>query len=96
VGASRLKLHRVDFINLESSAIFEDRQDNGQPYSRFSRSDHHDKKRVDVTVDLLPLIGESNKAQVNGIEHQLDRHENRDDAFAVDKARDAERKKDGA
>src|SRR5579872_596958 len=98
-AASRLRgsvLHRVHFVHIQRFTVFEYRQDNGQSYGRFRRGNHHYEKRENVPVDLFELIGKCDEAQVDGIQHQLDRHEYGDDAFSKQKPGDAQCEQDGA
>ncbi len=44
----------------------------------------------------MPLVREGHKGKIHGVEHQLDRHEDRDEVALDQKADDAEAEQDGA
>src|SRR4051794_21714913 len=94
--SSVLVFHRIDVIDVECRAILEHRQNDRQAYRRFGGRHHHHEEREEMAGDFLVLIGESYEAQVNGIQHQLDAHEYRDDIAPEEEARDAEGEKDRA
>src|SRR6185312_9004561 len=76
--------------------------DDGQSHGGFRGSNHHDKEdkhlaaQSQLEAALVPVIGEGNKGQVHGVEHQLDRHKNSDDIALEQKAEHAQTEKDGA
>jgi hypothetical protein len=93
-GASVLQ--RVHLVNVQRVAVLENRKDDRQSDSGFRGCYNHDEKREDMPIYLLELIGKRNKAQVNGIQHQFDGHEHRDDVAAEEKAGDSKDKQDRA
>src|SRR5882724_3067951 len=76
---SWLVLHRIDFVDVQSPAIPEHGQDNRQPYRGLRRRHHHHEKREQVARHIFVMVGKSYEAQVDGVQHQLNRHEYRDD-----------------
>src|SRR6516164_7534696 len=55
--SSVLVFHRIDIIDIECRAIFENRQNNRQAYRRFGRRHHHHEEREKMAADLLVLVG---------------------------------------
>src|SRR6185437_1042958 len=70
--------------------------DDGQSHCRFGCGHRHDEEHKDLAFDRMPLMCEGDKAEVDGVEHQLNGHEHRDDIALDEKAHHAERKKNGA
>src|ERR1700732_104865 len=89
-------LHRAYVVDHERVAILEDRQDDGQANRGLSRSHHHHEKAEYVAIHLLQRVGERDEREIHRVEHQLDRHENRNDVAAIDEARHAEPEKNRA
>ena len=52
----------VDFVDVQSRAILEHRQDDRQPHGGFGSRDHHHEEREEVAADLLMLVGESDES----------------------------------
>src|SRR3954453_18398154 len=86
-----LELHGIDFINLESATVFEDGENDCEADGGFRGSNHHYKERVDVTVDSAQMVGKRYKAQIHRVEHQLNGHEDRNDAFSVQESSHTQR-----
>ena len=57
----------------------------------FSGSHNHHKECEDLSVHLAQLMREGHEAQIHCIQHQLNRHENRNDVAAEQKARHSQR-----
>ncbi len=73
------------------AAVLENGQNDRQADRSLGRRHHHHEEREQVPVHLLPLVGEGDKGQVDGIQNQLDRHEHGDDVAAENEAGHAER-----
>src|SRR5215831_7115209 len=56
--SSVLVFHRIDIIDIESGAVLENRQDDGQPHCSFSRRNHHHEEREQMAADFLVLVRE--------------------------------------
>src|SRR5512135_2868006 len=91
-----LQLQQVHAIGIQSFACTEYRNDDGQSNGGFRGGDHHDKEDEDLTAQGVPVRGERHEAQVHGVEHQLDRHEDRDDVALDEKAEYAAGEEDRA
>src|SRR5512140_2528671 len=89
-------LQVAHFIDFQRRAILEHRQDDRQADRGLSRRHHHHKEGVDMAIRLPQLIGEGDKAQVDRVQHQLDRHEHGDDVAAEYEAGHAQPKQNGA
>src|SRR4051812_5422012 len=63
--SSVLVFHRIHIIDVECRAILEDCQYDRQAYRRLGRRHHHHEKREEMAADILVLVGESHKAQVD-------------------------------
>ncbi len=87
---------RFDLVDVERVPGAEDGDDDGQAYGGFSRGHHHDEEDEDLPADLMPLVREGDEGQVDGVEHQLDRHEDGDDVALDEEGGNAEREEDGA
>ena len=84
----------LDFVDVKSGAALEDSQNDAESNGGFRGSDHHDEEREDVAVHLPELVRECDETQIHGVEHQLDRHEHRDDVAPEEKARDSQGEQD--
>ena len=74
----------------------EDGDDDGEADGGFSGGDHHDKKDKDLAFHRVPLVGKGDKGKIDGVEHELNGHEDGDEIALDEKADDAERKEHGA
>jgi predicted RNA-binding Zn ribbon-like protein len=82
------------FVNMQSGTVLEDGQDDAETDSRFRSGYDHHEERVDVAIHLFELVRECYEAKVHGVQHQLDRHEDRDDVLAEQESGDTEREQD--
>src|SRR5580658_10352282 len=89
-------LHRIYVVDHQRRAVLEDRENNRQSHRGFGGGHHHDEEAEDVTIHLLELVRERDKAQIHGIQHQLDGHEHGDDVAPENEAGDTQRKENGA
>src|SRR6476646_4860548 len=80
-----LVLHRVHFVHIEGVAILEYGEDDGQSHGGFRGRYYHYEECEQVAIHLFELVGEGDEAEVYGVQHELDRHENRDDIAAEEK-----------
>jgi hypothetical protein len=87
----RSVFERTYFIDVQSRAILEHGQNDSQTDSGFRGGNYHHEERIDMSVHLLELVGESDKTQVHRVKHQLDGHEDRNDILPEQKPGYAER-----
>src|ERR1035441_2028179 len=62
----------------------------------FSSGDDNDEENEHLSLQLAERPAEGNKRQIDGIEHQLDGHENRDDVALEDERHHTQSEQDGA
>src|SRR5579884_1799525 len=91
-----LVFHGTDFVDLQRFTVLEDSKNDGQADGGFRRGDHHDEEGKDLPIHLFEMPREGDKAQVHGVEHQLDGHEDGDDVAAEEEAGNAEAEENGA
>ena len=72
----------------------EDADDDGQPHGGLGGRHGHDEEHHDVATGTVEL-GQSHEAQVDGVEHQLDAHEENDGIPPKQYAGHAEAEEDG-
>src|SRR5438128_2671974 len=77
-----LPVHQVRFIHIDRCPVMEERDEDGEPDRRFGCRDRHDEKDEDESVELMKLPRVCEEGQVDGLHHQLDRHEDRDAVLA--------------
>src|SRR6476660_2263363 len=77
-----LPLQQVDFIRLHSFLVAEQCDQDAQPYRRLGDGvgDHEDGE--DLPVDILQRVRKGDQVDVDGIENQLDGHQNDHDIAA--------------
>src|SRR5437588_3626001 len=91
-----LIFHGAHFIHIQRVAILENGQNDGQSDGRFGRGYYHYEKGEQVAIDLLELVREGDETEIDGVQHQLDRHEDGDDAAAEEESGHTEREEDCA
>jgi len=69
---------------------------NSEAYGGFRCRYYDYEKNENLSVKAIPRLAEGDEGQVNGVEHQLDGHEDSDDVAAEDEGHDAEAEQDGA
>src|SRR5579885_118019 len=79
LGVNISVFHRVDIFDLQGRPVLENGQNDRQPHGRFRRRHHHHEEREQVSVHLLQLVRKGDEGQVDGVQHQLNRHEHGDD-----------------
>src|SRR5271154_5005021 len=62
---------RTDFVDFEGLAIFENRENDRQSDRGFRGGDHHHKEAENMPVHMFELVGKSDEAQIDGVQHQL-------------------------
>src|SRR6201996_1160071 len=91
VYAGSLVLHEVDLIDVQGLACAEERDDDRETDGSLCRGDDHNEEDEDLPLDAMPHVGEGDEGQIDGIEHQLNGHEDRDDIALDEKGADADR-----
>src|ERR1039457_3209288 len=64
IGSASI-VHRIHIVDVQRGTALEHRQNNCQPYRRLGRRHHHHEEREEMAADLLVLVGECHKAQVD-------------------------------
>src|SRR5579871_2940213 len=96
ISSSRVsEFHQVDLIDVQGLACTEDSNDDGQADGGFRSGDDHDEEDEDLSGDLVPHVREGDEGKVDGVEHQLNGHEDGDDVALDEERRDAGGKEDG-
>jgi hypothetical protein len=90
-----LILQQVDLVNVKGLARAIDGDDDSQPDGGFGCGDDHDEEDEDLSGDLMPHMREGDEGEVNGVEHELNRHEDGDDVAFDKEAGDADGEEDG-
>jgi len=88
-----LPFQQIDFIDIDGFFIAENGNDDGETDGDFGGGDGHNKEDEDLAVDEADEFGDSDEAQIDGIEHQFNGHKDDDGVFAGKHADDAEGKK---
>src|SRR4051812_29957729 len=65
-------------IGVQRLAMAEEADHDGQTDGGFGRGDGHDEKHDDLSVGRAKRAAERDEGQVDGVEHDLDRQEDRD------------------
>src|SRR5271165_252303 len=81
-----LPFEKVHFIGAHGFAIAEEGDDDSEAYCRFGRRVRNDEEGKNLTVNVAEDPGESDEIDVNGVENELDGHENDDDVTACNDA----------
>src|SRR6476660_1098634 len=90
-------LHHVDVFDGDGAAIAEIDDEDGEPDGGFRRR-HGQHEHGEDLADQIPQVGrEGDQIDVDGEQHQLDRHQDDDDVLAVEEdAEDPEGEQDRA
>src|SRR4029077_7270669 len=94
VWASEFK--QVDVFNVERLAIARNHDDDAEPDGSFGGGDDDYEEHKDLAVQPVPDLAEGHEGEVDGVEHQLDGHEDGDDVALENEGDDAEAKEDRA
>src|SRR5688572_27254614 len=81
-----LPLQRGKGIGVERLAVTEQRDDQGKADSGFSRGHGHDEEGDDLPVQVTGETAEGDEGQVHGVQHDLDRQQDRDQVLAQEHA----------
>src|SRR5271165_4489475 len=90
-----LPLEKVHFIRAHGFAIAEEGDYDSEAYGGLGRRVCNDEEGKNLALNIAEDPGESDEINVNGVENELDRHENDDDVTArndADGADEEERK----
>src|SRR5271157_934951 len=69
---------------------------NAEAHSRFRGRNNDHKKHKDLAVGLAQGLAEGDKSQIDGVEHELNGHEEGDNVALEHEGHDAQSKEDGA
>src|SRR5689334_7356629 len=88
-------LHQVDVFDRDGAAVAEVDDEDGEADRRLGGGDGEDEHGEDLADQVAEEGGEGDEVDVDGEQHQLDRHEDDDDVLAVEEdAEDPEREED--
>jgi hypothetical protein len=79
VAAQPLQLEGIQVVDPKICAVAIKGNDQSKPYRRFRRSYDNYEKHEDLTIDISPVSRKRHESQVDGVEHELNAHENRND-----------------
>src|SRR5262245_24839276 len=82
-------------VGIQRLAVTEQRDHQREAHRRFSRGHGHDEERDDLPVEVAGVAAESDERQVHGVQHDLDRQEDRDQVFSQEHTSRADRKQRG-
>src|SRR5262245_29127 len=82
---------RREHVGVQRLALAEQRDHNRQANRRFGGGDRHHEEHDDLAVHRSQLAPEGDEAQVHGVQHDLDRQQNRDDIASDEDAGRADR-----
>src|SRR5713226_7921433 len=91
-----LEFEEVDALDIEGLAIARDQNDDAEADGRFRGGHDDDEEDEDLAVELVERLAESHEGEIDGVEHQLDGHEDGDDIALEDEGNDAESEENGA
>src|SRR5688572_1278178 len=94
ISASISPLERRERVGVERLAMAEERDDERQADGGFGGGDGHHEERDDLAVDVAAVAAERHERQVHGVQHDLDRQQNRDQVTAQEHAGRPDREKD--
>src|SRR6185437_15568232 len=94
ISAGSLVLHKIDLIDVQGLSCAEESDDDGKTDGGLRGGDDHDKEDEDLPFDAMPHVREGDEGQVDGVEHQLNRHEDRDDVALDEEGANADREQD--
>src|SRR5690348_17239060 len=92
----RSALHPVDVFDRDGAAVAEIDDEDGKADRRFGRRHGEHEHGEDLADEIVEESRERHEIDVDGKQHQLDRHQDHDDVLAIEKdAENAEREEDG-
>src|SRR5579883_317478 len=90
-----LALHEVDVFDRDGAAVAEIDHENGKSDRRLRRRHGQDEHGEDLAHEVMQECREGDEVDVDGEQHELDRHQDDDDVLAVqENAEDPEREED--
>jgi hypothetical protein len=91
-----LEFEEIHFLDVQRLAIALDQNDDAEPYGSFRRRDNDYEQDKNLALHFAESLAESDKGEIDGVEHELDGHENGDDVAFEDEGDGAESEEDGA
>src|SRR6056297_3626135 len=83
-------LHHVDVFDVDGAPVAEEADEDGEPDCRLRRRDRENEKREDLPDQIAQIGRERHEIDVDGKQHQFDRHQDDDDVLPVqEEAEDA-------
>jgi hypothetical protein len=89
-------LSESTFSTLSVLAVAMNQDDNRQAHGGFGRGHDDHEKNEHLSLQLAERPAEGDKRQIDGVEHQLDGHENGDDVALEDERHHTQSEQDGA
>src|SRR5690242_13834630 len=90
-----LPLHEVDVFDGDAAAVAEIDDEDGEADRRLGGGDGQHEHGEDLSDEVVQKGREGDEVDVDGEQHELDRHEDDDDVLPVEKdAEDADREQD--
>src|SRR3990167_904033 len=80
-----LSLQAVEVFDMNRTQIAEQHDQDGQADGSLRRGDRQDEKDEDLPRRIVQVAGEGDKIDVDGEQHQLDRHQQDDEILPVEK-----------
>src|SRR5688572_11637806 len=87
---ARLPSHQIHFVDVDRFLVPVERQDDAQADGGLGGRDGDDEYREHLADAVLQLIRKRHQIDVDGVQNQLDRHEDDDDVAAQHDAGDAD------
>src|SRR5690348_4163375 len=91
MASARLPLQELHVPGIERLAVAKHRDEDCQADDGFGGGDRHDEEDDDLPFQRAEKSREGDEREIDGIEHELDRHEDHDDVAPYDDAGDADR-----
>lgn len=77
----------VQYVDIHRLGMPVYHDDNSQSNRYFGSGHHHDKKDEQLGGHVMVILGQSDQQQIDGVQHELDAHEN-DDRVSADQYTD--------
>jgi hypothetical protein len=84
-----LILQKIDLVDIEGLANTEERDDDSEADCSFRSCDDHHEEHENLTRNLMPHMCKRHKREIDGVQHELNGHENGDDVAFDEKSSDA-------
>src|ERR1700709_973493 len=89
-------LHQINILDRDRTAVAEVGDDNGETDRRLGGGDRQHEHGKDLAGEIAQRAREGDQVEVDGEQHELDRHHDGDDVLAVhEDAEDANDQQDG-